>query len=503
MAVDEKGKGPIRGKKKVPSRFALGREDKRNLIILLAIGIALRLYAFCGFFMIAIDGAFQYIPVAKLFYDGEYLQALLQPQLPLYPFLISIVTYITGNFELSGQLLSIIFSLLALFPLYLIGRSLFGPKAAFWTTILYLANPLMLNCSVDVLKEGLLVFLFLSSVYCSLRFLQEGKGPWLLGTLAFSAAGALVSMISLAVLVVLGVWLGYGVLRGRAQERRLVYRYLWVVIAVAGTILIFLMPGLLGWEFWITKKPYKVVEGIFYRWFVYEWPSLSQIVKSCLSIISRFIAKTYPVPFVLALFGLGWRIKTREFSAEEKYLALLIGLLIAILFTHLYASGRYHLLAIFLLYLWAGFGFVKIKELLDTRFTRYRRLTAAIPVILILFGALLPISLHPPRLDKLGRKEVGVWLREHTLAPPLILTDDPRVAYYAGGTYLLIPPEARPEEIVEKGRKEKADYLVIEGKGTQISDAFAPFEKKGALELILRHPYGHEGRIVYVYKMKK
>jgi hypothetical protein len=287
------------------------------------------------------------------------------------------------------------------------------------------------------------------------------------------------------------------------REKELVHRYLWVAVVVAGIIAIFLIPAVLGWKFLITKKPYIVIEGIFYRWFVYEWPSLSQIVKSCLSIISRFIAKTYPVPFVLALFGLGWRIKTREFSAEEKYLALLIGVLIAILFTHLYASGRYHLPAIFLLYLWVGFGFVKIKELLDTRFTRYRRLTAAIPVILILFGALLPISLQPPRLDKLGRKEVGVWLREHTLAPPLILTDDPRVAYYAGGTYLLIPPEARPEEIVEKGRKEKADYLVIEGKGTQISDAFAPFEKKGALELILRHPYGSKGRIVYVYKMKK
>jgi hypothetical protein len=85
----------------------------------------------------------------------------------------------------------------------------------------------------------------------------------------------------------------------------------------------------------------------------------------------------------------------------------------------------------------------------------------------------------------------------------LILTDELRVAYYAGGTYLLIPPEARPEEIIAKGEKEKADYLVIEGKGTGISDAFAPFEKKGALELVLRHPYGWKGRIVYVYKMKK
>jgi Gpi18-like mannosyltransferase len=172
MGVDEKGREPIMGKKVVSTRFGLEKEDKRNLILLLAIGLVLRLYAFSQIYMIAIDGAFQYIPVAKLFYHGEYLQALAQPQLPLYPFLISILTHLTGNFELAGQLLSIIFSLAALFPIYWIGRSLFGPRAGFWTTILYLINPLMLHCSVDVLKEGLLVFLFLSSVYCSLRFLQ-------------------------------------------------------------------------------------------------------------------------------------------------------------------------------------------------------------------------------------------------------------------------------------------------------------------------------------------
>jgi hypothetical protein len=500
--MDEKRKALIMGNKFMSSRFGFEKEDKRNLIILFAIGVASRLYAFCGFFVISIDGAFQYIPVAKFFYHGEYLQALLQPQLPLYPFLISILTHVTGNFELAGQVISIIFSLAALFPLYLIGRSLFGPKAAFWTTILYLVNPLMLHSSVDVLKEALLVFLFLSSVYCSLRFLQEGKGPWLLGTLAFSAAGALVSMIAIVVLVVLGGWLGYAVLRGRARERELPYRYLWVVIVAAGAILIFLIPGVLGWEFWITKKPYKVVEGIFQRWFLSEWPSLSQLGHSSLAIFIRFTEKACPLLFNLALFGLGWRIKVKEFSAEERYLAAMMVVLIVIFFPQLYASGRYHLPAIFLLYLWAGFGFVKIRELIERRFTRYPSLTA-ITLVIILLVTILPIALKPQRLDKVGYKEAGLWLRKQAPSPPVILTDDPRVAYYAGGTYALIPPKATPEEIVKKGEKEKADYLVVEGKGTGISDAFGPFEKKGALELVLRHPYGWKGRTVYVYKMKK
>jgi hypothetical protein len=503
MAVDETGGPPIVGSKKVPSRFGFEKEDKRNLIILFAIGVALRLYAFSQIYVIAIDGALQYIPVAKFFYNGDYLQALQQPQLPLYPFLISIVTYITGNFELSGQLLSIIFSLLALFPMYLIGRSLLGPKAAFWATILYLVNPLMLHSSVDVLQEGVVIFFFLSLIYCSLRFLQAGKRQWLFWMVAFAITGSLVRINAFVVLVVLGVWVGYGALLGRMREKELAYRYLWVVVVIAGIIVIFLIPGVLGRGFLITKKPYNVIEGIFHQWFVSEWPSLAQIGKGFLSIVGRFIEKAYPVPFVLALFGLGWRVKVKEFSAEEKYLASLMVVLIVILFPKLYdVSGRYHLPAIFLLYLWAGFGFVKIREVLDRRFTRYPRLTTGILVI-VLLATILPVSLQPQRLDKIGRKEAGVWLREHTVTPSLILTDDPRVAYYAGGRYLLFPPEARPEEVVEQGEREKADYLVIEGKGAEISDTLAPFEKKGEFELVFRHPAGKKGSTIYVYRMRK
>jgi Gpi18-like mannosyltransferase len=129
MGVDERGKGSIMGNRGVSPRLDVKKEDRKNLIILLSFGLVLRLYAFSQIYMISNDGAFQYIPVAKLFYQGDYFQALLQPQLPLYPFLIAIFSHITGDFELAGQLISIFFSLLAVLPLYLIGKFLFGPRA--------------------------------------------------------------------------------------------------------------------------------------------------------------------------------------------------------------------------------------------------------------------------------------------------------------------------------------------------------------------------------------
>jgi hypothetical protein len=480
----------------------LSREDKGNLITLLAIGVLLRLYAFSQIYMITLDGAFQYIPVAKLFYEGEYLQALSQPQLPLYPFLISLLSHITGSFELSGQLISILFSLAAVFPLYLIGKSLFGPKPAFWSTVLYLINPLMLYSSVDVLKEGLLIFLLLSSVYCSLRFLQEGKGQWLIWTIIPAIIGALVRMNTLVVLAVMGMWSGYGLLRRVWREKKALRRYLWAAVVSLGIVLILVITGIWGWEFLAGKKPYMKISQFFSQWFlIYAWPSLSHVGEGIVTIIGRFVEKAYLVPFPLALLGLGWRIKAKEFGAEEKYLALLMGILVVIFFPNLYASGRYLLPAIFLLYLWAGFGLIKGWELIQRRFATYPRLTTVIPVVIIL-GAMVPLCLQPQRLDKIGRKEVGLWLQEQSLSSPAIITNIPRIAYYAGGEYLLFPHKAIPKRIVSKGRKEKADYLVLEEEDSKISKAFVPFEQKGELDLILRHPYSKEGDVIYVYKLR-
>jgi hypothetical protein len=208
------------------------------------------------------------------------------------------------------------------------------------------------------------------------------------------------------------------------------------------------------------------------------------------------------LPLLLALFGLGWRVRAQEFSAEEKYFAFLIGVLIIFFFPVLYASGRYLLPAIFLFYLWAGFGFVKLRELLDRRFTRYPMATTLL-LFIILFITTIPFSLQPQRLDKIGRKGVGLWLQEQSLSSPVILTNIPRVAYYAGGEYVRLPQGLPAEKLVQRGKWKKADYLIIEEKGNSLSTALTPFEQTGQLKLVYRHPYGDKARVIYVYKLRK
>ncbi|MBW2122183.1 MAG: hypothetical protein JRH07_10105, partial [Deltaproteobacteria bacterium] len=95
----------------------ISRRDWGYICVLLGIGFLTRVLFFSQIYLISIDGAFQYIPVAKLFAWGQYREALGQLQLPLFPYLIALVSKVAGNFELSGQMISLFASVLAVIPL--------------------------------------------------------------------------------------------------------------------------------------------------------------------------------------------------------------------------------------------------------------------------------------------------------------------------------------------------------------------------------------------------
>ncbi|UCE74467.1 MAG: glycosyltransferase family 39 protein [Methanomassiliicoccales archaeon] len=477
--------------------FDVSKEDRRNVLALLMVGLALKLYAFSQMYLISDDGAFQYLPVAKLFYEGKYLQALTQPQLPLYPFLISALTRLMGNPELAGQVISIVFSLFAVVPLYFLGRTLFGAKSAFWTGLLYLVNPVMLKTSVDVLKEGLVVFFVLSAVYCSVRFLVEGGGLWFIWAVILSILGALTRITALSVLFALCVWLGYQYVRGGPSDGKRAYPYHWAALFMAAVGLALIFPGLMGWDVMVTKKYYGVAREV-----ISKWPSVLHLEQKLVYAAAQFVTVACLVPFVVALVAMGSRIRAREFNAEEWYLVLLIILTVPSFLIR--DSSRYLLPAVFLLYVWAGHGLVKAKEYIDKRYPGHSKL-AAVVVVTVVLASILPMSLRPQRLGKVGRREVGLWLKQQPVAAPVIVTNVPRVAYYAGGHHILVDAEVMSmDEIIQLARGNRADYLALEvdAEASAGERTSTPFEGQNSVRLVLTHPYGRHGTTIYVYKLR-
>jgi len=64
--------------------------------------------------------------------------------------------------------------------------------------------------------------------------------------------------------------------------------------------------------------------------------------------------------------------------------------------------------------------------------------------------------------EKRGRKEAGLWIKNNNTSSPSIFTDMVRVNYYVGGRMIFMREKGvLYGEIMERARREGADYLVI------------------------------------------
>ena len=178
------------------------------------------------------------------------------------------------------------------------------------------------------------------------------------------------------------------------------------------------------------------------------------------------LPRTYDVPFlVLALVGLAARPRTRP-PPEAIALALLLGAYVVAL--PIFSSERRFWVALFpILVPLTVRGVGAIAGRLATAHRSAARLSTLI--VLLVVAATLPHTLAPVR-------EHGVrWQdcpekRLARLVPPgrptVVLSDDGRVALFAGASHLFLP-EASLDEILAFARHRGARYLAIEQETTR------------------------------------
>lgn len=80
--------------------------EKQILLLLLGMAFGLRLYAVLMAKGIAYDSA-SYGFMARNFLDGDFIKGLSYPFHPLYPFLISLVSFDSAHVEIAGRLISL------------------------------------------------------------------------------------------------------------------------------------------------------------------------------------------------------------------------------------------------------------------------------------------------------------------------------------------------------------------------------------------------------------
>ena len=162
------------------------------LIFLLALG--LRIWALSCYRFVGADGGIDGVVMAvsgKNLFSGEGLVFQDRPQTihsPAFPVLAGLFWVITGNLELGGQLVSVIFGALLVLPVFWAGKILFNERTGLYAALLTAVLPPFIYSSTEIRVVSLYTTLFIFSL--CLIYRSAIRPGFLLGL----AAGAGVSL---------------------------------------------------------------------------------------------------------------------------------------------------------------------------------------------------------------------------------------------------------------------------------------------------------------------
>ena len=456
------------------------KSEKIDLAILFLTSLLLSIYLFFRTYVISLDGAFQFIPMAKMFASGLIKQAIAYGgQQPLYSLFISLLSKWVSDFEVAGKLVSTLFGILIIFPIYSLGKRMFDRKIAFLATLLLVLHPYFRRFSADVLKDSTYLFFFATAIWFSWRTMEgEKRYPYLFVPL-FSAMAYLVRPDGIEVLFVVFFYLFF-IKKFVPPQRRWIP--IFFLILSAGILftpyLLHLRETAGEWALGKTKTL-----GMILGWgrMGGDLPFYERVLYSLKTLNLKIIRTFHPFYLLLLIFGL-WKKRCLGLKTGEKFLISLGALHYVILFLLVlnltdwrqdeavvgaYFSGRHVLPLVIVTIYWAGEGFSEIScwisKKMASRINAERRSFVVWSILFVLvFAVILPKTLKPQRYERLTEKWAGIWIKNQSGKGLTILTTVPRVAYYAGANYEYVDLRKDSLDKIKTVMTEKdALYLVI------------------------------------------
>jgi len=527
----------------------------------LALTAVLRVYVALQPQAIHVDGAFQYVPAARTYYEAGLREGLGLKQMPLYPVATALVAHLTGGrIERAARLVSLLAGIVAVIPLWLLGRTLFGRRIAGLSALLYAVAPLMVKNSSEVTKEAFFTCLLLWGLWMGWLAVTRRRPGLCLTAGLLGALTYLARPDGIVLMIVWGIWLGAGAMRHLFRNRRLAVARLaagglilapW--LAVAGPYLLHLRLESGRWTLSMKKSPRDVLHEretrqaerrkrrAVRRGRTYAPPRTTALVRlgRAASSVREILRETWnelsPALFLLLVVGLLVRGR-RRLRPGDLYLVLTCAIIFAaayliarntsvfrgarLLSSHSNFSGRHILAMLLAAWFWLAFGLTGLARLLTPAVRavlRYcagavgtvpvERIAGALGLTLVL-AACLPRALEAPHADKLSRRDAGLWLRAHGAPNPRIVTHARRIAYYAGvprRPNIVAPSDDWLHELdlwVRRARKRDARYLAILSKEMD-DEAIRRIEalvRRGEIRFVHRTGFRHR-EDVWLYEV--
>ena len=473
------------------------KHDFIHITILLLIALGIGIYLIATTVMIAKDGV-SYIECAQQFASDKIIKS----HSPGYPFLIFIahksVTLFSNSASVqtwiySAQSVTLLCRLLAIIPLYFIGKLLVGSKRSFWAVLIIVILPHSAKLGCEAVREWPYI-LFLSVGFLGLLIGANQPKWWILGLVGLSA--------------------GLGYLIRHESAQLVVYGLIWLTLCMFWPKLcgvskrqIFIALALLLIGFAIPAVPYMKCRGKIIP------PKVNRIMKSSsfntlsdnpntpkvnavssnyntaeivpsnvlkgLGGIFKTIGENLMWFFMPALMiGLYYRFRGNA-KREEWFLItafVLVNLTIMVLrycYIQLTISKRWSLPLITFTIFYIPVGLHVAGNWLEGKFPmnkqrKEKRFSWFLVLLLIGIGICIPKLFSPVRIEKQGYGDAAEWLRENTAAEDLVAVPDMRISFYGErkglGYGSKVPKQAKyvVRIVKDEDKKPKFDRTVQE-----------------------------------------
>lgn len=394
-------------------KLNFGDTHTRLVFALTGIACAAIVPLWMNFDIISMDGAFQYIPSAELFLDGRFKEALMRPQLPLYPMLMALVAWITGlDLELAGRALSVLCFVLSAPAMFLLARLVTGStNAAIVSVVFLISNPQLLVSSVDCLKESLFICLILWGNYLVMKWAESGdsrkKAFFLVGSVLIVLACAVRTIAVFFIVTWLLLWVFH---KKQGFLFRLLLLLLPVVLAVSMVVI-------------FSGSPFFERKGFAIFTLLSVLPGPRGILEGIPLAIMLFLKIGGPLVMCFAFAGFFLSEKTRYLQH-----ALIVLGLFFILFVMMgrWTSDRYVLSPVIWLYPLAA-NAVVLSWGSSHKIAKFAAVLAVASGIL----AWLHAASIPPDPARVARKHAGQWILDQLGPGQRVYTNRPRIGYYA------------------------------------------------------------------------
>ncbi|MBC8471997.1 MAG: glycosyltransferase family 39 protein [Planctomycetes bacterium] len=438
------------------------KEDEVNLIILLFIASLLGIYLITTTVLIAQDGIFYIERAQKLSIDPR---SVIISHPPGYPFLIFIALKFVGLFNGSpsaqtlaytAQSITLLCRLLAIIPLYFIGKLFVGSRNSFWALLILILLPYPANFGSDVLRDWPHI-LFLAVGFLFLLWGVEQGKLWFLGITGLVAGLGYTIRPECAQLVLYGiVWLCIQLLKPNCNNSRakltcaLFILLIGFVLPMAPYVReregiaplklrqLFDSPKAYIESFSKAKSEQEV--NVDNRNSIYSITSI--IIKAFGRLIGEISENLMYFFLPALLYGFYFHFNKNNGAIAERFfmpvfILLNVIMMILLRYSQGYISRRHCLPLIVFSIFYVPIGLQVFAEWLSIRFPKGSLEKNPKPqlwfFILVAVGVAicLPKLIRPLRVEKRGYREVAKWLKENTAEEDLIAVPDHRIGFYA------------------------------------------------------------------------